>query len=173
MRLFLAALPEDAVVQRVAAVQQAFRRAHVHGNYTPPENLHLTLAFIGDYHDPDAVLEAMARVSFAPFTVTLDHIGCFGDLWWAGVQESLALNALSQRLRRALADAGIPFDKKSFRPHMTFLRNASGLREHLQPEPQLPPTRMPVEGVSLMLSTRGKNGMLYTELGYASADRDL
>ena len=170
MRLFLAVLPENAVVQRVAAVQQAFRRAHVHGNYTPPENLHLTLAFIGDYHDPDAVLTAMERVPFASFTVTLDHIGCFGDLWWVGVQENRTLNALSQRLRRALADTGIPFDKKRFRPHMTFLRNASGIRESVGLEPQLPPTRMSVEGVSLMLSTRGKSGMLYTELGFVSAN---
>ena len=60
MRLFIAlALGRDQI-EAAKDVQAAFRRAGVRGNYTPEENLHLTLAFIGEYSDPDAVLEAMS-----------------------------------------------------------------------------------------------------------------
>ena len=48
---------------------------------------------------------------FTPFTLSLDGVGCFGDLWWAGVQESAPLAALARRVRRALAENGIPFDR--------------------------------------------------------------
>ena len=169
MRLFIAILPEDEVIRRVVGVQNAFRRENIRGNYTAPENLHVTLAFIGEYHDPDAVLAAMERVAFAPFSVTMEHLGCFDDLWWAGFEDSRALNVLAQRLRRALADAGIPFDKKKFSPHMTLLRKATALNRDVRIQKSLPPTRMEVCGLSLMRSTRGKNGMIYSELGYLSA----
>ena len=171
MRLFIAILPENEITQCVVQVQTAFRQERVRGNYIAPENLHVTLAFIGEFHDPDAVLAAMRRVSFAPFSVTLDHIGCFDDLWWAGFAESRALDALAQKLRRALADVGIPFDKKRFRAHMTFLRRAEHSGKELRIAAELKPAHMEVGGISLMLSTRGKNGMIYTELGYIAAQQ--
>ena len=169
MRLFIAILPENNVAERVAEIQKNFRRENIRGNYTAPENLHLTLAFIGEFHDPDKVLAAMDHIPFSAFSVTLDHIGCYDDLWWAGFESSPALDTLAHRLRRALADADIPFDKKRFRPHMTFLRKAAGLDRSVQIQKNVKPTPMEVGGISLMLSTRGKNGMIYTELGYISA----
>ncbi len=166
MRLFIAIPVDREITQCVTGIQTSFRRAHIRGNYTAPENLHVTLAFIGEYHDPDAVLSAMGSVSFDPFSVTLDHIGCFGDLWWAGFTESRELNALAQKVRRALADAGIPFDKKSFRAHMTFLRKAN---RYLPVQQNVKPTRLEVGGISLMRSTPIKNGTIYSKLGYVSA----
>ena len=170
MRLFIAISLEDKAAQVVTDVQRTFRRQNVRGNYTPEENLHLTLAFLGEYSDPDAALAAMEQVRFAPFSVTLDHVGCFDDLWWAGLKESKPLDALARNLRHALAKANIPFDKKRFRPHVTFLRRADRLSPRVNVPKQLKPTKMTVTGMSLMLSTQGKNGMLYTELGFIAAE---
>ncbi len=39
----------------------------VRGNYTPEENLHLTLAFIGEDPNAEPVLEALSAASFTPF----------------------------------------------------------------------------------------------------------
>ncbi len=153
----------------ISDVQKTFRQQNVRGNYTPPENLHITLAFIGEYNDPDKVMAAMSRMRFAPFSVTMDHIGCFGDLWWAGIAENKALEALARDLRRALAEADIPFDKKHFRAHVTFLRRAENMNAASVLK-QIRPVTMAVNGISLMLSTRGKNGMIYTELGYVAAE---
>ena len=170
MRLFIAIPLEDEAARAVTDVQRTFRRQNVRGNYTPEENLHLTLAFIGEYSDPDAVLAAMEQVRFAPFNVTIDHVGCFDELWWAGLQESKPLDALARSLRHALAQANVPFDKKRFRPHVTFLRRADRLGPWVNVPKQLKPTRMRVTGMSLMLSTQGKNGMIYSELGYIAAE---
>ena len=170
MRLFIAIPLEDEAARAVTDVQRTFRRQNVRGNYTPEENLHITLAFIGEYSDPDTVLATMERVRFAPFNITVDHVGCFDDLWWAGLQESKALDALARSLRHALAEANVPFDKKRFRPHVTFLRRADRLGPWVNVPKQLKPTRMAVTGMSLMLSTQGKNGMIYSELGYIAAE---
>ena len=123
--------------------------------------MHLTLAFIGDYPDMGPVLDALAEVALVPFDITLKGIGCFGDLWWAGLKDSVPLSAVARRVRRALSEHDIPFDRKKFSPHITLIRKAHGEMPGLKMEA----ASMTVSKLSLMRSDRGKNGMIYTELG--------
>ena len=168
MRLFIAIPLSNTAKDAVRRIQNTFRTAGVRGNYTSPENLHLTLAFIGEYGDPDEVLDALEMVEFEPLPLMMDRLGRFDDLWWTGFADSPELNALVKRLRRALAEAGIPYDRKKFMPHVTILRRADvPSRDHL-PQAQPGPQRMMAERVVLYCSTRGKNGMIYTELGSIS-----
>ena len=169
MRLFLAIRPDRPMEKALLAAQDAFRRQGVRGNYTPPENLHLTLAFIGEYGDAGTVLAALEGLSFAPVPLRLDRLGAFDSLWWAGLAGSEALDALVRQLRHALAEAGIPFDRKKFLPHITLLRKPVLPRSCDLGSGPLPRAEMRAERISLMLSTRGKNGMIYTELGSVAA----
>ena len=98
--------------------------------------------------------------------ISLDGIGSFGDLWWAGIEHSEPLLAVTRRLRRALAEADIPFDRKRFSPHITLIRRAKGRLEDV-PADELGQhfgTSMTVDRISLKRSDRGKHGMVYTEL---------
>ena len=168
MRLFVAIrLSENMRKALVSAQNEMFARG-VRGNYAPEENLHLTLAFIGEYPDAEPVLEALSSASFSPFSLCLDGLGCFGDLWWAGLRESAPLTALARSVRHALAEGGIPFDRKRFSPHITLLRKARGT----MPGIGIAQAGMTLDAVSLMRSDRGKNGMIYTELGTIAGDRD-
>ena len=161
MRLFLAILLSDEMKCALVNAQNDWYDRGVRGNYTPEENLHLTLAFIGDYPDARTVLDALSGLSFSPFPLRLEGMGCFGDLWWAGMSASEPLFALARGIRHALSDAGIPFDRKRFSPHVTLLRKARGS----MPGIRLESAGMTVDCVSLMRSDRGRNGMIYTELG--------
>lgn len=165
MRLFIAILLSEEMKKALTDAQQAMVDRGVRGRYSPEENLHLTLAFIGDYPDAQPVLDALNTVSFRPFDLSLEGIGCFGDLWWAGLKDSLPLAAVARRVRRALAESEIPFDRKRFSPHITLIRcaskDAAGIR--------VAPVGMRVQRLSLMRSDRGRNGMLYTELGTVEA----
>jgi 2'-5' RNA ligase len=76
---------------------------------------------------------------------------------------------VARRVRRALAEAGIPFDRKRFVPHITVLRRAELGRCGL-PALTVPSARMTVRRISLMRSDRGKSGMIYTELGAVEAE---
>lgn len=164
MRLFIAIQLSEQIKDSIRDVQDEFREQGVKGNYTGYENMHLTLAFIGEYNDPDRVLEIMEKVVFSPFNMKVNMVGNFTDLWWAGVSEYREVTDMVKSLRHQLADAGIPFDKKRFMPHITFLRKpvytgSKDLRTNLTT------AGMTVDRISLMRSTRGKNGMIYTEVG--------
>ena len=159
----------DGVKDALCQIQDDMRLRGVRGNYTPRENLHLTLAFIGDYPDPDEVLDAMASVAFSPFPLRLEGFGHFDDLWWAGLSGSNALEACVRRLRRALAGAGIPFDRKRFLPHITLVRRAVWDGRIGLPAEKIPAAEMEVSRISLMRSDQGKNHMIYTELGSISS----
>ena len=169
MRLFIAIPFSVGMKKALRHVQEGFRARDVRGNYTETDNLHLTLAFIGEYGDPDRVLAAMETVDFAPLTLRLRGLGAFGDLWWVGLEDDPALDALAARLRRALAEAGIPFDRKKFAPHITLIRRAECRKPFSPGEIPVPGAEMRSDRVSLMLSTRGKHGMIYTELGAVDA----
>lgn len=167
MRLFIAVRLSDAMKDSLIHTQNTLHDRGVRGNYTSEENLHLTLAFIGEYPDAETVLDALAAVSFRPFALSLEGMGRFGDLWWAGMKDSAALTAVVRRIRRALAENNIPFDKKRFSPHITLIRKASGEMPGTAPES----VSMTVNMISLMRSDRGRHGMIYTELGTLEADK--
>ena len=163
VRLFIAVQLSEEMRDAICNVQSDLLRRGVRGNYTPRENLHLTLAFIGDYSDPEQVLEGMSGIPFEPFELRLDGMGCFGDLWWAGLKPSPGLQGYVRHLRHALAESGIPFDRKRFSPHITVLRRASMEMSRL-PEVSDKGVCMIADHASLMRSDRGKRGMIYTEI---------
>ena len=167
MRLFIAIQFDDDILNSLTAFQDSLKELGVTGNYSKRENLHITLAFIGDYEDPDKVLDIMKHVGFRPLRISLDGTGSFGDLFWIGLSENYQLAGYVKRLRKELAANGIPFDRKRFSPHITLIRKCSlnGDDEVVIPVP--PKGSMTATRVSLMLSERGENGMIYTEIGCA------
>ena len=167
MRLFVAIQLSDTMKTALLDTQKAMREQGVRGNWSPRENLHLTLAFIGEYPAAEPVLDALRTLRFAPFSIALRGVGCFGDLWWAGLEDSAALEAAARRVRRDLAENGIPFDRKRFSPHITLVRRATKAAAI-----RVPTRGMTVRAISLMRSDRGKNGMIYTELGRVEAIGD-
>ena len=169
MRLFVAIQLNQSVKQLAKDVQDTFKQFGVRGNYTSQENLHITLAFIGEYGDPNAVMDALKSVRFAPFAVTIDEVGSFDELWWMGPSDSGDLNKLAGKVRHALSDAGIDFDKKKFKPHVTILRKPVYGKEGRMVHMSIKPESLMADRISLMSSTRGKNGMIYKEIGSVSA----
>ena len=167
MRLFVAINLNKKMKDHLIGMQEELYAQGFRGNMTKPENMHLTLAFIGEWPDPDQVIEIIEGISFRPFTLRIEGKGAFGDLWWAGLEKNEALTALVKKLRHRLADAGIPFDRKKFTPHITLIRRA---KQMSQPSPRRAAANkekspeMVVDHISLMRSDRGKNGMVYTEL---------
>ena len=166
MRLFIAINLNEEMKDALIDIRDTMRTYGIRGKDKPPENMHLTLAFIGEYDDPERVKEVVESIEIRPFEMKLKGIGAFRDLWWVGTENSAPLMAISRRLRRALAEADIPFDKKKFSPHITIIRRANGrLSEEAADEiAACGGASMTVDHISLMRSDRGKYGMKYTEL---------
>ena len=168
MRLFIAIRFSNEIKDELKRFQKDLKQNGLSGRFVPLENLHLTLAFIGEYSDPDEILDVMESVPFTPFDIELEGVGNFGDLFWAGLRENKGLDAYVRRLRRALSEAGIPFDRIKFSPHITLIRRAEMKAEAVaRTEP--PTGKMHADTVSLMRSDRGKSGMIYTEIGSVTA----
>ena len=104
MRLFVAIKLDPGFVKALTKIQGAMKALGVRGNYSKPENLHITLAFIGEYGDPKKALEAVKSVKITPFEIALSGVGSFGSLWWAGLSgseplEECAKNVLQYTIR--------------------------------------------------------------------------
>ena len=63
MRLFIALPVTAALRQTLTDAQAALRRQGARGRFTPPNNLHMTLTFLGSVDDPAPAIEAMQRVN--------------------------------------------------------------------------------------------------------------
>jgi len=131
MRLFVALpLPENART-RLAGLAGGV----VGARWVVPENLHLTLRFIGEVdgaqaHDVDA---ALARISAPAFTLSLAGVGHFGAgdkvrSLWVGIDKCAELSRLHDKIEHALRWSGLPAEGRKFKAHVTlarFKRNSS------------------------------------------------
>ena len=100
--------------------------------WVEPENLHLTLKFLGDVAESEiagvclAVRDAVA--SRAEFPWGCAGVGAFPDsqrartLWMAVVDGAAELVDLQQALDRPLAALGYPPERRRFHPHVTLGR---------------------------------------------------
>jgi len=148
MRLFLAIRLSDAMGASVADAVKSLKKQGVTGRFVPVENLHLTLAFLGEVEDPAPVTAAMEKLRFSPFPLELTGLGTFRDLLWVGLRGSDDLDRLVRDLRKALDEAGVGYDRKKFVPHITLARRMRGPWSQAEP----PRGRMTVENVFLMES---------------------
>lgn len=130
VRLFFGLeLPEE-LRRRIAALQAGIDRAR----FVAPEDLHVTLRFIGevDRRALRDLADAARTVRFAPLEVTLAGAGHFEsrgrvNAVWLGVAPDPALAALRDRLEAALAGAGlVEAERRRFRPHVTVARLTRG-----------------------------------------------
>jgi RNA 2',3'-cyclic 3'-phosphodiesterase len=125
MRLFVAiALPED-LRERLAALQHGLPGAR----WVAPENLHLTLRFIGeaDRRQTQDLDAALAAIRVPRFSLSLAGLGHFGSerklrSLWVGLDPCEALNRLQAKVALAPRRADLAPSGQKFRPHVTLAR---------------------------------------------------
>ena len=101
-------------------------------NYCRPENIHLTLKFLGStpVDDIPNIIEACKKVArhHQPFTMDFDRTGLFGSnrvprVMWLGMNDQpQALFDLENDLLDAFDDLGYIRDRQNFVPHLTVCR---------------------------------------------------
>lgn len=161
MRLFIAIHFSPEIKASLLDAIQHLREQSFSGNFTRPENLHLTLAFIGESERLEDLKQVLDSIDSRPFPLELSGSGHFGELYWAGLQKSPALDRLARIIRQELLLRHFDIDRKPFRPHITLARQLQAKEE---PKLQLNPASMQVERVSLMCSERIQGRLTYTEV---------
>ena len=161
MRLFIAIRFPEQITRALAETMTDLRKQGVSGNFSRVENLHLTLAFLGEVKSSERVCRAMDQVAGEPFRLTLGTGGSFGDLYWVGLEESPELTDYVKRLRKKLREEEIWFDPKAFKPHITIVRKA---KHEGKVQMRLRKASFPVTKISLMKSERKDGKVAYTEI---------
>lgn len=125
-------LPEPVIVH-LRSLQGSLRAAGLDDlRFVRPENIHLTLRFLGDVAPSamDAISEAMAEVAveMPPLSLTARGIGAFPSaqrarVVWAGLTgDTAALIDFQGRLCAALEPLGFPRERRRFAAHLTLAR---------------------------------------------------
>ena len=128
MRLFIAINFNNETLAQLLSLRDELRSRSKGGNFSATENLHLTLAFLGEcgMAQTAAAKAAMDAINFEPFPICIERVGRFkrdgGDLWWAGAQAGKKLIKLQSELTGKLIDAGFTLDKRKYSPHITLGR---------------------------------------------------
>jgi len=161
MRLFIAILFPAPFQKTLLDVAGQLRAQSHSGNFSRPENLHLTLACLGETDKASAARKAIAVSAGKPFDLALNHAGHFGDLWWVGLEKSPALLQQVQALHTALRAEGFVLEDRKFQPHITLARRVAAKQPiHLD----VPPAHMLAERISLMKSERIRGVLTYSEI---------
>ncbi len=139
-RLFFALWPGDQ--QRLALTRVQQKLPNHPGRLAHPEDLHITLVFLGDLdRDRRACAEEAAdQVSGTPFALSLDRFGCFPRarvLWCGASERPQPLLDLLHALNGGLLGCGFRPERRPFKPHVTLARKARPLpaRELTHPIP--------------------------------------
>ena len=130
MRLFIALEIPVAVRENLAALLKSLQAISPETGWVRPENLHLTLKFMGEVPETKlaAIRSALAGVrSDQPTTVDFRGLGFFPNekrprVFWAGIEASPNLKTLAAEIDRATEKLGIPREQRPFAPHLTLAR---------------------------------------------------
>jgi len=100
----------------------------------PPENMHVTLKFLGDIPDAQApvLLEHLQKAGFPTrYTLRVENVGAFPDwkkfnVLWAGLTDPTGAMARSFALgEQVFGGLGFPLEPRPFSPHLTVARKRS------------------------------------------------
>ncbi len=161
MRIFIAIRFTEAFKASILDAQEGLKEQGIRGNFTRPENLHLTLVFIGETDRIDDIKTAVASVRFDPFVITTGQLGCFNGrsrVLWMGIQGKEKMKTLALRLRKALDERGISYSHGSFQPHITLVRQPTETPLDIEVEDAC----MTIRDIVIMKSERINGRLVYT-----------
>lgn len=169
IRLFVALpLPEPLRV-RLSGLRGQIPGAR----WVPPENMHITLRFVGEVDTlvAEDIHDNLERIEADAPEIRLSGVGCFESrgqvrALWAGVERTEALTAFQARIETACQRAGLAPEGRRFHPHVTLARcrNTSLARVALFQEEHAgfsAPAFEP-EAFVLYSSSLGRSGPVYT-----------
>ena len=130
MRLFVALSIPSEVRENIASLIYTLRRADSKPRWVNPENLHITLKFIGEVAEQSvsSICDALPTIRAAqPLTLEFRNVGFFPNsrrpsVAWIGIEAPPALASLASEINRLLKALGIQPETKPLVPHLTIAR---------------------------------------------------
>lgn len=168
VRLFVGLEIPDQIARDLDVARGGVEGAH----WQRDPQLHLTLAFIGETprKTKHEIEDALARIRFEPFDLTLTGVGLFGKpkqpkTLWAGVEDKHPLQHLHEKVTSALDRIDVETERRKFKPHVTLARFRRGAQarvgDWLTDNERLRTTPVTVDRFVLFSSERTSEGSFY------------
>jgi RNA 2',3'-cyclic 3'-phosphodiesterase len=161
VRLFFALWPPRETAQALAAWAMEVQK-HAGGKVTATENIHLTLAFLGDA-ERDKAVQAAKRVQGRRHALPIDSAKYVrrNEMVWVGpgAQPEL-LRELVNALHASLRQESFSLEDRPFAAHVTLIRKAKAPTSL----PPLPRVEWPVDEFVLIRSRTSAKGSTYEPL---------
>ena len=146
--------------------------------WVKPENMHLTLKFLGSTapEKVDDIKKLMKKVCEGKHLSPLEfsRIGIFGSSYkprviWLGFKENKEIAALAQELKSGLVPLGWEYDRQNFVPHLTLgrvtkINSKKYFQSVLDDYKTLNIKPLEIEKITLYQSILGKEGPVYKEI---------
>jgi len=177
VRAFVALELSPEIKQAIAEYLQPLRKLSDKVRWVKPENIHLTLKFLGD--TPTKQIEAISGTleeishHYAPISVEIAGAGSFPNsrrprVLWIGLDDpSGEISAFASEVDRQLQAFGFAREKREFSPHLTLGRVKDGnIREVLDflRDNPWPPARVKLAACTFMKSDLQRSGAVYSPL---------
>ncbi|MBI2903295.1 MAG: RNA 2',3'-cyclic phosphodiesterase [Candidatus Methylomirabilis oxyfera] len=177
IRAFVAANLDSGLKEALARIMERLRSTRADVGWVRPENLHLTLKFLGRVEQTRllAIAEVIGSVArrSAPFRLVVGGLGAFPSpraarVVWVGVPEGAdSLAGLQARLEAELEPLGFAREERAFTAHLTLGRvRGPGHREQLAAALiSMPPEllgEMVLDRIELMKSDPRPGGARYS-----------
>jgi len=176
MRTFIAVGISSEARERIAQIQAEFRSVGPDVKWVEPENLHITLKFLGEV-EKERLLEVIEKTKLgvgeiSNFKVHLSGLGTFPSvksprIVWVGVSQGKdELRRLSEGIEENLSHLGFPKEKRGFSAHLTIgrVRSPKGKEKLVKKIEELEATdvgEFPVDKVLVMESQLSSKGPTY------------
>ena len=179
MRAFIAIEIPEHIQNQIVETRQILRRTRLKISWTKPENIHLTLKFLGEVIEDNAanIKTALDEIAtrHSPFSITVAGAGGFPIaqsprvLWIACEELSGKLAELQLEIEAAVEPLGFPAEKRDFVAHLTlgrirFPRPDPALTSALESIKNKSFGTVQVNEVCLFQSQLHPDGAIYTKL---------
>lgn len=178
-RVFIAAPIPDVVVDFLRQIQAQLQSSGMNVRWVVPDNIHLTLKFIGDIDSNlvSVVADRMDAVAgtIPRFLLKADGVGVFPNrrqarVLWMGLSGELdGLRAIQAALESSLESVGFSKKARRFHPHLTLGRSrrrldAKALDALLEPLKEIASDSFRVDRLRLFRSQLTSVGAKYSRL---------
>src|ERR1035438_6636967 len=177
MRLFIGLPVPESLAKALAHFAQGIHLPKT--RWVPPENIHLTLIFLGEVAEDrlPCIVHALDGLEPQGLFLRLTVLGAFprAGVLFADVEPNPKLLTLQSRVAARMAVCGFALDPRPYHPHITLARMRPPARLARNP-PTLPPAvqrSFPVEQINLYRSHTTPTGAWYEVLATRPAGRAL
>jgi 2'-5' RNA ligase len=165
--------PDLRIFQLFDELKDGLNYSNFH--WIDPENLHLTLRFIGDSEE-DQIQNIIRQLEilmpgFHSFEMEINGLGIFGSksfprILWAGIKMPIETQDLIRSIDNVVCDAGFERETRSFSPHLTLcriknLKETNGLNFFLKKYEKSTLKKQEIREINLYESILLRSGAVY------------